>query len=232
MYTHQPESQWASSQSFPPSSHTQVPIHPKTPEQPARDAVPSSPSLSPLSSHPAVPEEPACDAAPSPQQTFVLCSPPLDVLPCDDKISILFIPEPAYSISSLKGEPGASPSYYKAHLPWMSLPARTHNILANWVVVKGPASKDTGLVPVLIHEYVSLASPFPIMTDTQQVHVFLLLPEDRFEKTVLTWDAFHKAVVTQDLATFKGFEVILLPSLSENIWYVISIDTYHPLIIS
>ena len=167
-YTHQLESQGASSQSLPPSSHTsQVPIRPKMPEQPARNAVPSSPSPSPPSTHPAVPDEPACDAAPSPQQSFALCSPPLDVPPGDDKISILFIPEPAYSISSLKGEPGASPSYYKAHLPWMSLPARTRNILANWVEVKGAASKDTGLVPVLIHEYVSLASPFPIKTDTQ-----------------------------------------------------------------
>ena len=30
----------------------------------------------------------------------------------------------------------------------------------------------------------------------------------------------------------RDFKVIFLPSLSENIWYVISIDTYHPLIIS
>ena len=154
--SHQLESHWVGPQSLPQPSPTQ------TPEQPAGGAVSSSPLLSPPSTNPVVPEEPARDGAPSPQQ-----SPPLDVPPWDNKISILFIPEPSYSISSLGGEHGPTPSYYKAHLPWMSLPARTRNILADWVDVQGPANDDTGLVPVLIHEYVSLASPFPIMTDTQ-----------------------------------------------------------------
>ena len=165
-YTHQPESHWVGSQSS-PSSHTQLSIHPTTPEQPTSDAVSSSPPLSPPVTHPAVPEEPAIDAAPSPQQSFALCSPPPDVPPWDDKISILFIPEPMFSISSLEGKHGDSPSYYLAHLHWTSLPSRTREILKDWVHVKGPEDEDTGLSPVLIHEYVSLASPFPIMTDTQ-----------------------------------------------------------------
>ena len=64
--------------------------------------------LSPPFTHPAVPDKPARDGTPSIQQSFALCSPPLDVPPWDDKISILFIPEPSYSISSLKGEHGPS----------------------------------------------------------------------------------------------------------------------------
>lgn len=215
--TRQPESSSHSvgPQSSPQPSPTILPLplpHPKTPEQPARDAavdpsgyqpdqlldaisrhppappiqakdgtldqssdkthqhpllLPSSPSSSPPFAHPAAPEEPARDGAPSPQHSSALCSPPPGVPSRDAKISILFIPEPSFSISNLMGGPEGSSSYYTTHLPWSSLPPRTRNALADWVVVQGPADKDTGLVPVLIHEYVSLASPFPIMNDTQ-----------------------------------------------------------------
>ena len=128
----------------------------KTCQHPLPD--PSSPSPLPLYTCPAAPEEPTRDGTTSLQLSSALSSPLVPLR--DHKLSILFIPEPSFSISNMTNGPEGSASYYVTHITWQSLPLRTQEALADWVVIQGPVNKDTGLVPVLIHEYVSLALCF------------------------------------------------------------------------